>query len=245
MEQALAVASQAAAQPKALQVAWEVHRSSRPLCRFGDTTVARVHPGCADDGRTGRRPSLRAKASRLQTCSAEHELGHGAHGGEVAVDEHGGGPRLAPGLEVVADLLDRARPARCPPPWRSGRPPPRRPCARRGRRPGSCAPPPRSPCARTRRSGSSSPWPPCRRCRARAYGRKPSAAASVSSWITVGAKASTSKSAADCAGGRPGEALVERMPRRRTSPWGRRRWGTSRRRSRPPGRRSSVPRRPG
>src|SRR6516164_9325916 len=36
--------------------------------------------------------------------SAEHELGHGAKRGEVAVDEYRRRPRLAPSLEVVADL---------------------------------------------------------------------------------------------------------------------------------------------
>ena len=123
--------------------------------------------------------------------------------------EHGRGARLAPGLEVVADLLYRTD-QRDVLDHGGGD----------GRRRVVLAPvevgvldlvwpPPRSPCGRRRRSGSSSPWRPCRRCRARGTGRNPSAAASVSSLITVGAKASTSKSAALRRAARPGEALVE------------------------------------
>ena len=112
--------------------------------------------------------SERRRSPSVPDRSAEHQLGDRRELRGRARDDHRGDRRLPPLLEVVADLLLRARSARRPPRVGAAPRPRLLPCGLRGRGSGCASPRRGSPCARTPRCGSSPRAHPCRRCRARA-----------------------------------------------------------------------------
>ena len=127
---------------------------------------------------------------------AEHELGGGAQRRRIAADQQRGDDRLAPRLEVVADLVLGADQRELLDQLASAPPRPPRPYGRRGTAPGSWRPRPRSPSGSRRWRGSSCPAAPIPPKYSAYIGRTASAAASTSSVTISGTVAATSNSSA-------------------------------------------------